>query len=63
MNVSSVSPATPAVSGADMISVSSLMSIKVLDLAQNVFKDVAEELISSMGSVIPGLGENIDVYA
>jgi len=60
MNISGISG---AYSGADLVNVNMAASIKVLDMTQDVFNDVAAELIDALSSVITGLGQNIDIYA
>jgi len=49
--------------GSNLTNVNMAASMKVLDMAQDVFEDVAAELIDAMSSVITGLGQNIDTYA
>ena len=69
MNISGVSSAAsvgalemPA--SADMhASVSMAASIRVLDMAQSVYEDVAGRLLAEMAALITGLGQNIDIYA
>ena len=36
--------------------------LKVLDMAQDVFEDIASMLIDSLSSIVTGLGQNIDMY-
>ena len=60
MNISGISG---AISSAELANVNMVASLKVLDMAQDVFEDVAAELIDAMSSVITGLGQNIDIYA
>ena len=69
MNVSGVSPSA-AVSALDMsanadmiANVSMAASVKVLDMAQNVFENVADQLLQEMAALMTGIGQNIDVYA
>ena len=61
MNVSSVSG---AVSGIDMAGakVMATASLRVLDMAQDVFSQIAGELIDALSAVITGVGGNIDMY-
>ena len=59
MSISGISPAS---SGVDMTNTRMMPSIKVLDMAQNVFEDIASMLIEAMNETIAGLGENIDIY-
>ena len=60
MNISGISGVMP---GSNLTNVNMAASMKVLDMAQDVFEDVAAELIDAMSSVITGLGQNIDTYA
>ena len=50
-------------SNIDMANTGMTASVKVLDMAQDVFEDVASMLIDSLNSIITGLGQNIDIYA
>ena len=59
MRVSSVPSLPPEVNSINM---RAMASIKVLDMAQGAFEDVAEQLIASMNAAITGLGQNIDMY-
>ena len=60
MNISGIPSTT---SGADLVNVKLMASIKVMGMEQDVFKDIAGDLIDQMSSAITGLGQNIDVYA
>ena len=60
VNISSIASAASGVSAAGAQYVASL---KVMDMAQEVFKEAAEELIGMMDALITGLGQNIDIYA
>ena len=57
MNVSGVSGAGCAI---DMAAAQAGAAYKVLNMAMDVFEDVAAELIASM-SDITGVGQNIDI--
>ena len=61
MNVSGVSG---AVSGIDMAGAKAMAtaSLRVLDMAQDVFSEIAGELIDALSAVITGVGGNIDMY-
>ena len=59
LNVSNISASA---AGVDLAGTRMMPSLMVLDLAQNVFEDVAARLIDALSEVIPGLGENIDIY-
>ena len=60
MNISSVASASSAMGAA---SVQYMASLRVMDMAQEAFKDAAEELLAMMDAMITGLGQNIDVMA
>ena len=59
---SSVSQAASGVSGADMVSMRMMASVRVLDMAQDVYSDIAAELLASMSAAITGLGNVVDMY-
>ena len=58
MDVSGISSASSNMSAAGL---QYMASLKVMDMAQDVFKDVAAELIDGMDAIITGLGQNIDL--
>lgn len=58
MNFSGIASATSNMSAAG---VQYMASLKVMNMAQDVFEEVAAELIDSMNSLISGLGQNIDI--
>ena len=58
MNISGIASATSNMSAAG---VQYMASLKVLDMAQDVFKEAAAELIDAMDAIITGLGQNIDI--
>lgn len=60
MNISGISSAASNMSAAG---VQYMASLKVMGMAQDVFEDVAAELIDSLNAMITGLGQNIDIYA
>ena len=60
MDISSLSAAT---SGADLVNTKMMASVKVLDMAQDIFSEVAQELIDALTASITGIGQNIDIYA
>jgi len=49
----------PAVSAAEF---RSMVSVQVLDMAQNAFEDAAAELLAAMSAAITGVGQNVDMY-
>ena len=67
MNISGVNPAA-SVSVTDLsanidssANVAMAASIQVLDMAQDVFSDVADRLLAEMASLLTGVGQNIDI--
>ena len=58
MNISGVASAA---SGVGAAGVQYMASLKVMDMAQEAFKDAAEELLRAMDALITGLGQNIDI--
>ena len=63
MNVSGINPVA-SLSGLEMpVNISMAASVKVLDMAQETFAQVAEQLIAEMAAAITGVGTTIDVYA
>ena len=58
MNISGVASAASNMNAAG---VQYMASMKVMSMAQNVFEEVAAELIDSMNAVITGLGQHIDI--
>ena len=63
MNISGISSAASVSDYDESTNVGMTASIKVLDMAQGVFEDVAERLIAEMAALMTGLGQNIDTYA
>ena len=63
MNISGISPTDSIASIANTAKsdVGVTAPLKVLDMAQDVFEDIASMLIESM-SHITGIGQNIDMY-
>ena len=69
MNISGISPSA-VIPASDVyanedapVNVSMAVSVQVLDMAQNVFEDIAEKLIAEMVAQMTGIGQNIDTYA
>ena len=63
MNVSGISPAA-SLSGLELsANMSMAASVKVLDMAQDVFADAAEKLLAEMAAAITGVGTVVDTYA
>ena len=63
MNISEISPAA-SISSLDRdlpANVSMDASVRVLGMAQQVFADVAEQLIAELAAMT-GIGQNIDIY-
>jgi len=58
VNISSIASAANNMNAAG---IQYMASLKVMNMAQDVFTDVAEELIDAMNSVITGLGQNVDI--
>lgn len=58
MDVSGISSASSNMSAAGL---QYMASVKVMDMAQDVYKDAADELINEMNTIITGLGQNIDL--
>jgi len=63
MNISGISSIDSMVgmTGADKSDTGMTAPMKVLDMAQDVFENIASMLIDSM-SLITGIGQNIDMY-
>ena len=63
MNISGISPAgsIAGVASTNIENTGANASVRVLDMAQDVFEDIASMLIESMSS-ITGIGQNIDMY-
>ena len=63
MNISGISSVDSMVDITDASKADTGMTapLKVLDMAQDVFEDIASMLIDSM-SLITGIGQNIDMY-
>lgn len=47
-------------SGAEMINMSMMTSVKVLDMAQNAYEDAASEMLAMMAAAMTGVGQNYD---
>ena len=63
MNISGVSPAA-SLSGLELsANMSMAASVKVLDMAQDVFAGAADKIIAEMAAAITGIGGSIDTYA
>lgn len=58
MDISAIASSASNVNSAG---VGYMASLKVLNMASNVFEEAAEELIDAMNAMITGLGRNIDV--
>ena len=58
-----ISGIASAASSMDAAGVQYMASLKVMNMAQDVFEEAAAELINAMNAIITGLGQNIDIYA
>jgi len=59
MSISNITSAAPAMN-INAANLNSMVSVKVLDLAQGAFEDAAAQLIATM-SAITGVGQNVDM--
>ena len=58
LNISSIASAA---SSLDSIGVKYAASLKVMEMAQDVYEEAAAELLSAMDALITGLGQYIDI--
>ena len=63
MNISGISPAASLSGLESSAAMDVAASVKILDMAQDVFSVAAEKLIAEMAAAMTGVGGNVDMYA